>query len=166
MNDLQRQFLDHATAEAVRANHPFAQMAACEAALESSWGNSQLAREGNNLFGMKQHAHPIYGTMTLPTRECLDGKWMSCSANWVKYRDWRGCFADRLATLERLSNVYSHYKAALDAKDARTYIMEVSSTWSTDPLRGLKVWDIYQDYVPSAAGPGAAAPLPADTKVT
>jgi uncharacterized FlgJ-related protein len=54
MNSLQRDFLDRASAEAVKASHPFPQMAACEAALESSWGNSQLAREGNNLFGMNQ----------------------------------------------------------------------------------------------------------------
>jgi flagellum-specific peptidoglycan hydrolase FlgJ len=165
MNDLQKQFLDRATAEAVKANHPFPQMTACEAALESNWGNSQLAREGNNLFGMKQHVHQVYGTMTLPTRECLDEKWVVCSANWVKYPDWRACFADRLATLERLSNVYPHYRAALDAKDARTYITEVSSTWSTDPLRGLKVLGIYKEYLPLAAIPGAAAPLNGPKKV-
>jgi flagellum-specific peptidoglycan hydrolase FlgJ len=150
MNDLQKQFLDRATSEAVKANHPFPQMAACEAALESSWGNSQLAREGNNLFGMKQHVHPLYGTMTLPTHEFLRGEWTVVSANWVKYPDWRGCFADRLATLERLSNVYPHYKAALDAKDERTYITEVSASWSTDALRALKVLGIYQEYVANA----------------
>jgi flagellum-specific peptidoglycan hydrolase FlgJ len=61
MNELQRNFLDRASAEAVKANHPFAKMAACEAALESSWGNSQLARDDFNLFGMKQHAHPVLG---------------------------------------------------------------------------------------------------------
>jgi flagellum-specific peptidoglycan hydrolase FlgJ len=147
MNDLQRQFLDQATAEAIRANHPFPQMAACEAALESTWGHSELAREANNLFGMKQHAHPIFGTMTLPTHEVLDGKWVVVSANWVKYPDWRACFADRLATLERLSNVYRHYKAALDAKDARSYIVEVSATWSTDQMRALKVQGIYEEYL-------------------
>jgi flagellum-specific peptidoglycan hydrolase FlgJ len=146
MNDLQRQFLDRATAEAEKANHPFPQMAAAEAALESSWGNSQLAREGNNLFGMKQHAHPVCGTMTLPTREFLDGKWIACSANWVQYPDWRACFADRLATLQRLSNAYPHYAAALRAPDAESYVTEVSRTWSTDPDRAKKVISIYQEY--------------------
>jgi flagellum-specific peptidoglycan hydrolase FlgJ len=156
MNDLQRQFLDRATAEAVKANHPFAQMAACEAALESAWGKSELARDANNLFGMKQHVHPVYGTMTLPTREFLQGEWAVVNAEWVKYLDWRACFADRLATLERLSNAYPHYKAALDAPDARSYIAEVSESWSTDPLRGLKVLNIYKEYmVPSVAIPGA-----------
>jgi flagellum-specific peptidoglycan hydrolase FlgJ len=160
VNDIQRQFLDRAKAEAVKANHPFPCMAAAEAALESNWGNSQLAREANNLFGMKQHVHPVCGTMTLPTKEFLEGEWRVCSSEWVKYPDWRGCFADRLATLERLSNMYPHYKAALDAPDAKTYITEVSSTWSTDPLRALKVLSIYQDYkaVPAAAIPGAAVP--------
>lgn len=160
MNDAQRNFLNLATAAAVKANHPFAQMAACEAALESGWGNSELARESNNLFGMKQHAHPIYGTMTLPTREFLKGEWVPCSANWVKYPDWRACFCDRLATLERLSNAYPHYKAALDAKDAKTYIAEVSESWSTDLLRGLKVLNIYQEYIAlSSPGPTPATPI-------
>jgi flagellum-specific peptidoglycan hydrolase FlgJ len=147
MNDLQRQFLDRATAEAVKANHPFPRMAACEAALESTWGHSHLALEANNLFGTKQHAHPVYGTMTLPTHEFLDGKWIACSANWVKYPDWRACFADRLATLERLSNAYPHYAAALRATDARTFVTEVSKTWSTDPNRALKVLGVYEEYL-------------------
>jgi len=77
----------------------------------------------------------------------LDGKWVVVSANWVKYPDWRACFADQLATLERLSNVYRHYKAALDAKDARSYIVEVSATWSTDQMRALKVQGIYEEYL-------------------
>jgi flagellum-specific peptidoglycan hydrolase FlgJ len=171
MNQLQRDFLTRAAAEAVRANHPFAMMAACEAALESSWGHSQLAMEGNNLFGMKQHVHPIYGTMTLPTREWQRwpgdlqagdvqenaGRWIVVGANWVKYPDWRACFADRLATLERLSNAYPHYKAALDAKDAQSYVAEVSKSWSTDPRRAEKVLSIYQEFVavpPAISGAG------------
>ena len=166
MNDLQRQFLDAAAAQAMKANHPFPQMAACEAALESSWGHSELAREGNNLFGMKQHSHPIYGSMMLPTREwqgsSLDGRWITIGANWVKYPDWRACFCDRMATLERLANAYPHYAAALKATDARTYITEVSKPWSTDPNRALKVQGIYEEYISvppatPAPSPGAAA---------
>jgi flagellum-specific peptidoglycan hydrolase FlgJ len=147
MNDAQRQFLARAAAEALKANHPFPVMAACEAALESTWGHSQLALEDNNLFGMKQHQHQVYGTITLPTHEYLDGKWVVCSASWVKYPDWRACFADRLATLERLSNVYRHYAEALKANDARTFVTEVSKTWSTDPNRALKVLGVYEEYL-------------------
>jgi flagellum-specific peptidoglycan hydrolase FlgJ len=147
MNTTQREFLDRATAEAIKANHPFAQMTACEAALESNWGNSELARDANNLFGMKQHAHPVFGTMNLPTREFESGEWIQVTAHWVQYPDWRACFCDRLATLERLSNAFPHYAAALRAPDAQTFVTEVSKTWSTDPNRGAKVLSIYQEYL-------------------
>ena len=152
MNDTQRDFLCKARTEAVKACHPFPVMAACEAALESSWGNSALAKEGNNLFGMKQHAHQVYGTLTLPTREFENGQWVTvASATWVHYPDWASCFADRLATLKRLSSVYVHYRKALDAKDAGEFITEVSQTWSTDPNRAKKVLSIYQDYLAELA---------------
>lgn len=151
MNSSQLHFLSAATLQAIKANLKFPQMVASEAALESNWGNSELAREANNLFGMKQHAHPVYGTMALPTREwqngpdghAIDGRWITVTANWVKYDDWRACFADRQVTLERLSNAYPHYKAAIDAPDARTYITEVSKSWSTDPNRANKVLSIW-----------------------
>ena len=146
MNNLQRAFLLAATAEADKANHPFPAMAAAEAALESNYGNSQLAREANNLFGMKQHAHPVFGTMTLPTHEFLSGEWTAVSANWVEYPDWASCFADRLATLQRLANVYPHYAAALTAPDPESYIAQVSLTWSTDPNRAAKVLSIYKEF--------------------
>jgi flagellum-specific peptidoglycan hydrolase FlgJ len=159
MNDAQRQFLERATSEAVKANHPFPRMAACEAALESFWGNSALARTANNLFGMKQHEHPICGTIALPTKEFLDGQWKACTAEWVSYPDWRACFCDRLATLERLSTKtdatgklrFPHYAAALKATDPQTYVTEVSRTWSTDPDRAHKVISIYQAFIAGAA---------------
>jgi flagellum-specific peptidoglycan hydrolase FlgJ len=147
MNDHQLEFLDKAAAEAERAHHPFPKMAAAEAALESTFGVSEIARDANNLFGMKQHRHPIYGTMTLPTREHSANGWEVIDAYWVKYPDWSSCFADRLSTLGRLSPVYIHYRRALDATNPVTYATEVSKTWSTDPDRGKKVISIYNDYL-------------------
>lgn len=146
MNSFQLTFLVDAANQAALAAHPFPEMAACEAALESNYGNSTLAREANNLFGMKQHAHPIYGTLNLPTREFENGEWIQTTSQWVNYPDPTFCFADRLATLQRLSNAFPHYKAALDATDPTTYITEVSKTWSTDPQRAKKVLSIYQEY--------------------
>jgi len=84
-------------------------MAACEAAEESNYGQSALARMTNNLFGMKQHQHPVYGTISLPTREFLGGSWKVVSANFVEYPDIKTCFQDRMATLKHLSGSYPHY---------------------------------------------------------
>src|SRR5579863_4482939 len=106
----QLQFLQAATLAATKAGHIFPQAAACEAALESGFGKSGLAIDDNNLFGMKQHRHAVYGTQALPTREFENGEWISTIANWVKYPDWPSCFADRMSTLNRLAPFLEHYR--------------------------------------------------------
>jgi flagellum-specific peptidoglycan hydrolase FlgJ len=141
----QKLFLRLTAAAATKSGHIFPEFAACEAALESTYGKSLIAREGNNLFGTKQHTHPIYGNLSLPTREFLHGGWTVVNAEWVKYPDTASCFADRMATLKRLSSVYPHYKAALEAGSGVTYVYEVSKTWSTDPNRANKVLDVYDE---------------------
>ena len=148
--DIQRQqFLDNASQQAEIAPHIFPTMAACEAALESGYGTSGLAISDNNLFGMKQHKHPVYGTHILPTKEFEGGEWIVVNAQWVSYPDQAACFTDRMATLQRLAPQagFEHYARALAATDAATYIREVSAKWSTDPNRGAKVLAIHQSYV-------------------
>jgi len=143
MTSEQKQFLKQACLAARKGGHVFPEMAACEAALESSYGRSLLATKDNNLFGMKQHKHPIYGTHSLPTREYQHGQWVVVTADWVSYPDVASCFADRMSTLQRLASTYPHYDAALRAGSAVTFVNEVSQTWSTDPRRADKVLAIY-----------------------
>jgi flagellum-specific peptidoglycan hydrolase FlgJ len=143
MNNSQKEFLQAAAAEAKKAGHIFPGMAACEAALESGYGASELARVDHNLFGTKQHKHAIYGTHNLPTREFENSEWIATTTAWVSYPDLASCFADRLATLNRLAPVYPHYANALKAASPVTYVTEVSRTWSTDPERANKVLAIY-----------------------
>ena len=149
MTPEQLDFLDRASAAAATADHPFPQMAACEAALESAFGKSALAAEDFNLFGLKQHTHPVFGTVALPTKEFEHHEWVPTIAFWVKYPDWATCFADRLDTLKRLAPKYPHYAAALAAQDAATFVREVSQTWSTDPDRAQKCLAIYREYTAS-----------------
>ena len=154
---MDRDFIAKAEEAAEAAGHPFPTDAACEAALESGYGASGLAKRANNLFGMKQHVHPVFGTLSLPTKEWVgvekdtqdgvpDG-WITVSANWVSYPDWSSCFADRLNTLQRMAPKYPHYAAALAAMDGETFVREVSKTWSTDPKRADKVLAIKKLYL-------------------
>jgi flagellum-specific peptidoglycan hydrolase FlgJ len=143
MLPFEEQFLRKAWSAALAAKHIYAEMAACEAALESGYGRSQLASQDRNLFGMKQHQHPEFGTVSLPTREFIDGKWLALNSNWIVYPDWASCFSDRMATLERLAPFYPHYKAALTAPNGEEYVRQVSQTWSTDPQRAQKVLAIF-----------------------
>ncbi len=154
MNQAQRDWLLATASAAVTAQHIYARMAACEAALESNYGQSALAREANNLFGMKQHVHPTYGTLVLPTKEFLSGEWVAIDASFVKYATVSECFADRMDTLKRLRTIYPHYMAALLAQSSEDYVREVSRTWSTDPARAEKCIAIFNE---AFAAPALAA---------
>lgn len=148
MSTPQSEFLLKAAAAARAAGHVFPEYAACEAALESGWGHSQLAVEANNLFGQKQAHPPLPGTasLTLPTREFLHGAWLSVQANWIKFPDWESCFRERMALLRSLAAAWPNYGAALHAATGEQFITEVSRTWSTDPNRAGKVLAVYDDH--------------------
>lgn len=160
----QEQGLTKAAMAAKAAGHIFPEMAACEAALESAWFTSKLAVEDNNLFGCKQHEHPVYGTVHIPTREFEDQRWVTADAAWVEYPDLSSCFADRMNTLRTLSGTYPHYGVALVCDTPEEYVTEVSRSWSTDPARATKCIEIYHAHKPLLAaalnGGSTDAPVP------
>lgn len=137
-----------AAAKAAKAaGHIFPAMAACEAADESGWFTSELARIDHNLFGCKQHVHPIYGTVHIPTKEFINHEWITEDAAWVQYPDDAASFADRMNTLRDLSTTYPHYALALAAQDPEEYVKEVSRSWSTDQDRANKCIAIYRAHL-------------------
>jgi flagellum-specific peptidoglycan hydrolase FlgJ len=140
-------FLLKAFNGAQAAQHVYPAMAACEAALESAWGTSELAIRANNLFGQKQATHPIYGTLVLPTKEFINSEWVTEDAYWVTFPLLADCFTARMDTLERLAPEYPHYALALEAKTAEEYVTEVSLSWSTDPDRAQNCIEIYHAHL-------------------
>src|ERR1700759_3756036 len=97
------EFLIAAFQAATQAKHIFPEYAACEAALESGWGKSDLCVMANNLFGRKQSQQPVFETINMPTHEWRHGEMVPTDAAWVKYPNWNACFDDRMALLRRLS---------------------------------------------------------------
>jgi flagellum-specific peptidoglycan hydrolase FlgJ len=153
---LQDNFLRNASAAARAAGHIFPEYAACEAALESTWGQSRLAREANNLFGQKQsedsvdgRAIPDAGVLAMPTQEYLHGRWVTVVARWARFTDAAACFRARMALLRRLEHSYPAYGRALAATTGEAFIEEVSRAWSTDPQRAAKVLAIHRQHCAS-----------------
>jgi flagellum-specific peptidoglycan hydrolase FlgJ len=140
-------FVLKASNGAQAAQHIYPAMAACEAARESVWGTSELAVKANNLFGAKQQVHPIYGTLSLPTKEFLNREWVTETAEWISFPAVEDCFVARMATLERLAPEYPHYALALEAKTVEEYVTEVSLSWSTDPNRAQNCIEIYHAHL-------------------
>ena len=149
-------FLAKAAAAARAAGHIYPEYAACEAALESGWGNSVLALEANNLFGQKQSHPPRGASLSLPTREYLHGAWVTVTAQWMTFADWGACFAERMQLLRTLAAEYPDYRAALAAAGGEEFIKQVSKSWSTDPERAEKVLAVYRRHLASAPQEAAA----------
>jgi flagellum-specific peptidoglycan hydrolase FlgJ len=156
----QDNFLRQASAAARAAGHIFPDYAACEAALESTWGQSRLAREANNLFGQKQSAepHPDIASIDMPTQEFLHGQWVTVTAHWTRFADQAACFGARMALLRRLEHSYPAYARALAAATGEVFIEEVSRAWSTDPQRAAKVLAIHRQHSASSCRPGCSSP--------
>jgi flagellum-specific peptidoglycan hydrolase FlgJ len=165
---LQDSFLRQASAAARAAGHIFPDYAACEAALESTWGQSRLAREANNLFGQKQSIHGAAtpganaGVLAMPTQEFLHGRWVTVIAQWARFTDHTACFRARMALLHRLEHSYPAYARALAAATGEAFIEEVSRVWSTDPQRAAKVLAIHRQhcasFLPLAPEPHTGSP--------
>jgi flagellar protein FlgJ len=134
-------FFAKAVPAAIASGHLYPLYAVCEAALESAWGESELAREAANLFGQKVGFSTAgCEIVEMETRECLNGKWCTVSAAWPKFIDWQASFKARMALLNH-SNLYA---AAVSAPTGEDFIREVSKHWSTDPQRAEKVLETYR----------------------
>ena len=166
---LQDTFLRNAAAAARAAGHIFPDYAACEAALESNWGQSCLAREANNLFGQKaSFQEQGTATLALPTQEFLHGQWVTVTAQWARFADQAACFRARMALLRRLQHSYPAYARALAASTGEAFVEEVSRAWSTDPQRAAKVLAIHRQHSASflpRIAPGALTTSVALTQV-
>jgi flagellar protein FlgJ len=134
----------HLRDAAKASDHIWPSFAACEGVLESAWGTSQLYRQANNVFGQKQStATAEFPTLALPTREFIQGKFVTVQANWVNFPTLAESFAARMQLLKDDAAKYPNYAAALEAETGADFVTWVSKTWSTDPNRGKLVLEIY-----------------------
>ncbi|MGO4379756.1 glycoside hydrolase family 73 protein [Pseudoduganella sp. RAF53_2] len=107
-----------------------------QAALESSWGKSQLAVQARNLFGVKASAGWTGDVLTMDTREFIKGQWVVVPARWRTYADWLACIDDHAQFL--LKN--PRYKPAFACRDAESFVRAVAAAgYATDPQYADKI---------------------------
>jgi len=110
-----------------------------QAALESAWGNSRLARDANNYFGIKARAGRPF--IELPTTEVLNGTPRGVTAHFERYASMAACFAERDAILMRVP-VYAVARAS--ACDPEAFTRALAQHWATDPAYGEKILMLYR----------------------
>lgn len=107
-----------------------------QAALESSWGSSQLSRTGCNLFGVK--ADPSWkGDVTwMDTKEFEHGKPVMVPAKWRCYRGWGECLADRAEFFRK----NKRYAACFTETTGEGWCRAVAAAgYATDPDYAKKI---------------------------
>lgn len=101
-----------------------------QAALESAWGESGLAKSGNNLFGIKADSRWRGETLTLNTREFIKGQWVVVPAKWRKYGSWQSSIDDHAAFLK----LNPRYKPCFLCTTAQAFAHALTQAgYATDP---------------------------------
>ena len=104
-----------------------------------SWGNSELARVGNNYFGIK--AWRGHQAIELPTLEYVDGAPVHVAAKFAKYASMLECFADRDRIIATLP---AYQEACAAAGDPAAFARALARHWATDPHYAENLLCVYR----------------------
>ena len=106
-----------------------------QAILESGWGTSDKAIKANNLFGIKANSDWKGPSVTLATKEHVNGKWITIDAKWRKYNSWSDCLVDHAAFLSK-----PRYKWIIGNTDYKSVCQELQKAgYATDPIYASKL---------------------------
>lgn len=111
-----------------------------QAILESDWGRSQLAKESNNLFGIK--AEETDQSIILPTQEFREGKMDTEEAAFKIYDSLDESILDHSYFL-----MGKTYQAAKDAQNYKIAAQAIQNGgYATDPYYSDKLISIIDEY--------------------
>lgn len=120
-----------------------------QAALESNYGLSALARDHNNLFGIKGEYKGLFVEYKT-SEQTPDGTWYVVTAKFRSYPTWEDAFNDYASIIERLPWYADAADAAHSPRDFLKGIITkyddsgglLEPGWATDVRYFDKVWGI------------------------
>jgi flagellum-specific peptidoglycan hydrolase FlgJ len=140
----QRAFIQQVAPGAIAAQREYGVPAAvtiAQAIDESGWGQSQLAAQDNNLFGIKGSGPA--GSVMLPTQEFENGQWVAISAPFRVYNSLAQSITDHSLLLATAS---SYKKAMADRADPDVFANDLTGVYATDPNYGASLVSIMRQY--------------------
>jgi flagellum-specific peptidoglycan hydrolase FlgJ len=160
----QQAFISLVAPGAIAAQQRFGVPAAvtiAQAIEESAWGQSGLAAQYHNLFGIKGTGPA--GSVSLPTSEYEGGQWVTIDAQFRVYHNDAESIADH-AELLATSGYYTRAMADRAVPDA--FANDLTGVYATDPDYGanlIALMKLYHLYQFDTAGGPSTAPTPATT---
>ena len=117
-----------------------------QAILESDWGTSELSIKNNNYYGIKGGSSEP--TVTMSTKEFVDGEWIEVKADFRKYTTWQESMEDHSELFTKGTtwneNQYTKVLTATDYKEA-AYALQKSG-YATDPNYPEKLIGLIEQY--------------------
>ena len=123
----------------------FPSITLAQAILESGWGQSALATEGNNLFGIKADESWTGQVIEMETQEFVNGGYITVIARWRVYDKWEQSVLDHGKFLKE----NSRYEQAgvFKAKDYREQAEAIlRAGYATDPNYANKLCSMIESY--------------------
>jgi flagellum-specific peptidoglycan hydrolase FlgJ len=162
----QQAFIDEVSSGAMATQQRYGVPAAvtiAQAIDESGWGQSLLATQDNNLFGIKGDGPA--GSDAQPTQEYQNGQWVTINAAFRVYDNVAQSIDDH-AELLATSGYYT--QAMTDRNNPDEFANALTGVYATNPDYGsdliqlMQQYDLYRYDAPATgAGAGAAASAPA-----
>ena len=140
----QQAFINEVAPGAIAAQHTYGVPAAvtiAQAIDESAWGQSSLAAQDNNMFGIKGSGPA--GSVSLPTQEFENGQWVSITAQFRVYNNVAESIADHANLLATSGN----YGAAMANRQApNSFAQALTGVYATDPNYGNTLVGLMRRY--------------------
>lgn len=133
-----------AAIESARITNVPASFTIAQAALESAWGSSELAKQAFNLFGVKADKGWTGNVLIMPTREFIKGKWVVVNASWRKYAGWLGAINDHA----KFFAVNPRYRLAMTGqRTGEDFARQIAlAGYATDPKYADKVISVIRQH--------------------
>jgi hypothetical protein len=160
---VQQAFIQEVAPGAIAAQREYGVPAAvtiAQAIDESGWGQSQLATQDNNLFGIKGSGPA--GSVIMPTQEFENGQWVTVDAPFRVYSTVAQSINDHTLLLATGS---SYKQAMADRADPDAFANDLTGVYATDPSYGasliniMRLYNLYRFGTGSQAAPASTAPV-------
>lgn len=116
-----------------------------QAILESNWGRSKLAKEANNLFGIKGDYNGE--SLTVKTKEWDGSKMIDVDAGFRKYPSWNESIEDHGTFFTSTDWRKDNYKNVIGETNYKDMANALSdSGYATDPAYATKLINIVEEY--------------------
>lgn len=118
-----------------------------QAILESGWGKSQLAQEACNLFGIKTSDDWQGRSITVPTKEFVNGTYITVNAAFRAYDSWIDSVADHARFFTSTDWRKERYAAVIGESDYKKACRAVKAAgYATAPDYAEKLIGIIEQY--------------------